>query len=163
MTNIAVAVEKTAEGNDFPEQSPEHAPEHAGEHAGEYTRIGEMAREFGVTLRALRFYEDKGLLRPERAGTTRLYSRTDKLRLQHILLGRKIGFSLNDIKEVLDLHEPDGGNVKQLQLVLKKSERQMVRLEKQRTSIDDAINELKTLIGEVSTRLDGVSPLRDAG
>ncbi|EIM75546.1 transcription regulator MerR DNA binding protein [Nitratireductor aquibiodomus RA22] len=155
MTNIAMAVEKTAEGNDSPETSEE------------YTRIGEMAREFGVTLRALRFYEDKGLLTPERVGTTRLYSRNDKLRLQQILLGRKIGFSLSDIKEVLDLHDPKAdrkeGNVEQLQLVLTKSERQMVRLQKQHRSIEDAISELKKLIADVGARLNTASALGTAG
>ncbi|WP_295809343.1 MerR family DNA-binding transcriptional regulator [uncultured Nitratireductor sp.] len=155
MTNIAMAVQKTAEGNDSPDQSEE------------YTRIGEMAREFGVTLRALRFYEDKGLLTPERAGTARLYSRNDKVRLQQILLGRKIGFSLSDIKEVLDLDDPGTGhktgNTEQLQLVLEKSKRQMVRLEKQHHSIEDAISELKKLIADVSARLEPAPGLRTAG
>ncbi|WP_292898822.1 MULTISPECIES: MerR family transcriptional regulator [unclassified Nitratireductor] len=155
MTNIAKAVENTAEGNDSPNQSED------------YTRIGEMAREFGVTLRALRFYEDKGLLTPERIGTSRLYSRNDKLRLQQILLGRKIGFSLSDIKEVLDLHDPakdrGAGNVEQLKLVLRKSERQMVRLEKQQRSIEDAISELKKLIADVTGRLESTSALSTAG
>ena len=155
MTNIAKAVEKAAEGNDSPN------------HSEDYTRIGEMAREFGVTLRALRFYEDKGLLTPERIGTSRLYSRYDKLRLQQILLGRKIGFSLSDIKEVLDLHDPEkdrkAGNVEQLKLVLRKSERQMVRLEKQQRSIEDAISELKKLIADVTARLESATAFSQAG
>ena len=64
----------------------------------EYTRIGEMAKTFGVTLRTLRFYEDKGLISPKRDGSTRLYSRRDRARLKLILLGRKVGFSLRDVK-----------------------------------------------------------------
>ncbi|WP_367716275.1 MerR family DNA-binding transcriptional regulator [Nitratireductor sp. GISD-1A_MAKvit] len=151
MTNIAKAVTRTAGENDSPE-SP-----------GEFTRIGEMAREFGVTLRALRFYEDKGLLTPVRAGMTRLYTQTDKLRLQQILLGRKIGFPLSDIKEVLDMYDPrqadNETNVDLLKLVLGKSERQMNRLQKQHRSLEEAIAELKRFINDVSSRLEGAMDL----
>lgn len=69
----------------------------------DYTRIGEMAKMFNVTLRTLRFYEDKGLLSPKRDGSTRLYTRRDRARLKLILLGRKVGFSLRDVKQI-DLH-----------------------------------------------------------
>ena len=73
-----------------------------------------MAKKFGVTLRTLRFYEDKGLLSPQRDGTTRLYSRRDRARLKLILLGRKVGFSLRDVKQIMDLYDPNGTNTKQL-------------------------------------------------
>ena len=108
----------------------------------EYTRIGEMAKAFGVTLRALRFYEDKGLISPKRDGSTRLYTRRDKARLKLILLGRKVGFSLRDVKQILDLYDPNGTNVKQLRLTIDKSEKQLARLQKQRAAIDEAISEL---------------------
>ncbi|ESY84957.1 transcriptional regulator [Mesorhizobium sp. LNHC220B00] len=111
--------------------------------AGEdLSRIGEMAKKYGVTLRTLRFYEDKGLLNPQRDGSTRLYTRRDKARLKLILLGRKVGFSLRDVKQMMDLYDPTGSNTKQLRLALDKSEKQLARLQKQRTLIDDAINEL---------------------
>ena len=106
------------------------------------TRIGELAKKYGVTLRTLRFYEDKGLLTPKREGTTRLYSRRDVARLKLILLGRKVGFSLREVKQILDLYDPTGSNTKQLQLALDKSEKQLGRLEKQRVAIDEAISEL---------------------
>jgi len=118
-----------------------------------YARIGELARQYGVTLRTLRFYEDKGLLTPHREGTTRLYNRRDVARLKLILLGRKVGFSLREVKQILDLYDPHGSNAKQLKLALDKSEKQLVRLEKQRASIDEAITELTGMIGVVRTQL----------
>ena len=85
-----------------------------------------MAKKYGVTLRTLRFYEDKGLINPKRDGSTRLYSRRDKARLKLILLGRKVGFSLRDVKQIMDLYDPKGANTKQLRLALDKSEKQLV-------------------------------------
>lgn len=110
--------------------------------AGETMRIGDMAREFGVTLRALRFYEDKGLLHPRREGTTRLYSRQDRGRLKIILRGRRLGFSLRDVKQIIDLYDPHGSNSRQLRLALDKSEKQLMRLKKQRDTLSAAIEEL---------------------
>ena len=119
----------------------------------EYTRIGEMAKTYGVTLRTLRFYEDKGLLNPQRDGSTRLYTRRDKARLKLILLGRKVGFSLRDVKQMMDLYDPTGSNTKQLRLALDKSEKQLARLQKQRALIDDAINELSGSMSAVRQML----------
>lgn len=110
----------------------------------EYTRIGDMAKAFGITLRTLRFYEDKGLINPKRDGSTRLYTRRDKTRLKLILLGRKVGFSLRDVKQMMDLYDPNGTNTKQLRLTLEKSDRQLSRLQKQRASLDEAIGELNS-------------------
>ncbi len=124
-----------------------------GEAEDDLTRIGDMAKTFGVTLRALRFYEDKGLLQPRREGATRLYTRRDKARLKLILLGRRVGFSLRDVKQMIDLYDPTGSNTKQLRLTLEKSEKQRVRLQKQRAAIDEAIAELDTMMGVVRTQL----------
>lgn len=120
---------------------------------GELARIGEMARTFGVTLRTLRFYEDKGLLNPKREGATRLYTRRDKARLKLILLGRKVGFSLRDVKQMIDLYDPTGSNTRQLRLTLDKSEKQRVRLQKQRAAIDEAIAELDAMMEAVRAML----------
>ena len=128
----------------------------------EFLRIGEMAKEYGVTLRTLRFYEDKGLLTPKRDGSTRLYSRRDRTRLKLILLGRKVGFSLRDVKQLMDLYDPTGANTKQLRVVLEKSEKQLGRLQKQRAVIDDAIDELNTHMEAVRRMLDEQSPSRSA-
>ena len=78
-------------------------------------RIGELSKEFDVTLRTLRFYEDKGLLSPRRIGNTRLYSRADRTRLKLILLGKRVGMSLLDVKEILDLYDPKGGLIAQFE------------------------------------------------
>jgi DNA-binding transcriptional MerR regulator len=115
----------------------------------EYTRIGEMAKTFGVTLRTLRFYEDKGLISPKRDGSTRLYTRRDKAKLKLILLGRKVGFSLRDVKQIMDLYDPNGANTKQLRLTLDKSEKQLARLQKQRAAIDEAIGDLSDTMATV--------------
>jgi DNA-binding transcriptional MerR regulator len=116
---------------------------HSSATAGEdLVRIGEMAKNYDVTLRTLRFYEDKGLLAPKREGSTRLYTRRDRTRLKLILLGRKVGFSLREVKQLIDLYDPSGSNAKQLRLVLEKSEKQLGRLRKQRSELDEAIDEL---------------------
>ncbi|TWG99944.1 DNA-binding transcriptional MerR regulator [Mesorhizobium sp. J18] len=119
-----------------------------------YTRIGEMAEEFGVTLRALRFYEDKGLIQPKREGITRLYTYRDKARLKLILLGRRVGFSLRDIKQIIDLYDPAGTNMRQYKVVLEKSQRQLARLEKQRAAIADAIAELTRLTADMRAQME---------
>jgi DNA-binding transcriptional MerR regulator len=116
-------------------------------------RIGDMAKMFGVTLRTLRFYEDKGLLSPMREGSNRLYTRRDRARLKLILLGRKVGFSLRDVKQMMDLYDPSGSNAKHLRLTLEKSERQLGRLLKQRAAIDDATDELNKFMAVVRRTL----------
>ena len=119
----------------------------------EITRIGEMAKHFGVTLRTLRFYEDKGLINPAREGSTRLYSHRDRARLKLIMLGRKVGFSLRDVKQIMDLYDPTGSNAKQLRLTLEKSEKQLGRLRKQQVAIGEAIDELGELMSNVRRML----------
>jgi DNA-binding transcriptional MerR regulator len=119
----------------------------------ELTRIGDMARLYGVTLRALRFYEDKGLIQPVRQGTTRLYTRRDQARLKLILRGRKIGFSLREVKQMLDLYDPAGSNTRQFRVALEKSERQLGKLERQRKALDESIADLKDMMSEISGKL----------
>ena len=125
----------------------------AAELSDGYIRIGDMAKQFGVTLRTLRFYEDKGLLTPKREGSARLYSRRDVTRLKLIMLGRKVGFSLREVKQIMDLYDPNGGNAKQLRTLLDKSERQLTRLEKQRAAVEEAIGELKSAMTAWRTAL----------
>lgn len=125
-----------------PGQAAANTNDMSSEAGEELVRIGEMAKKYGVTLRTLRFYEDKGLLNPQRDGSTRLYTRRDRARLKLILLGRKVGFALRDVKQMMDLYDPNGSNTKQLRLALDKSEKQLARLQKQRALIDDAISEL---------------------
>lgn len=125
----------------------------AAELSDGYLRIGDLAKQFGVTLRTLRFYEDKALLSPKREGNTRLYTNRDVSRLKLILLGRKVGFSLREVKQMMDLYDPNGSNVKQLRTVIDKSERQLVKLEKQKAAIDEAMEELRTAMSGWRTAL----------
>jgi len=105
--------------------------------------IGELSREFNVTLRTIRFYEDKGLLNPRRVGMKRLYTRRDRARLKLILLGKKVGFSLSEIGEMLDLYDLKDGQVTQLRVSLGKFDQQISFLEDQRAEIDQALGDLK--------------------
>lgn len=99
--------------------------------------ISQLAREFEVTPRALRFYEDKGLLSPRREGLNRVYSHRDRARLQLILRGKRVGLSLAEIKEILDLYKVD--QRAQAQTALKRYKARIVALEAQREDIDAAI------------------------
>ena len=100
--------------------------------------ISQLAREFEVTPRALRFYEDKGLLTPRREGMNRVYSHRDRARLQLILRGKRVGLSLIEIKEILDLYKVD--QRAQAQIALKKYKKRIVELEAQREDVDAAID-----------------------
>jgi DNA-binding transcriptional MerR regulator len=115
--------------------------------------IGDLAREFGVTLRTLRFYEDKGLLNPKREGLNRLYSRRDRARLKLVLMGKRVGFSLVEIKQMLDLYDVKDGQTLQLKVALEKFQSQIDVLEEQKREVETAIEELKRTVGVVSMML----------
>lgn len=114
--------------------------------------IRQLTKEFSVTARTLRFYEDEGLISPERRGQTRIYSVRDRARIILILRGRRLGFSLAEIREYLDLYDQNL-NVRQLQHAKKKFEERIVAFERQKVDIDVAISELKRSIKEVDERL----------
>lgn len=104
--------------------------------------IGELSREFDVTLRTLRFYEDRGLLSPKRQGTSRIYNRRDRARLKLALMGKKVGFSLTQIKEMLDLYDLKDGQATQMRVTLKRFKSQVGVLKQQKQDIELAIEEL---------------------
>ncbi|NEN93011.1 MAG: MerR family DNA-binding transcriptional regulator [Okeania sp. SIO3H1] len=104
--------------------------------------IGELAEIFGLTLRTLRFYEDKGLITPMRRGSTRLYTRRDRGRLRLVLMGKRVGFSLEEIKEMLDLYDLKDGQLTQLRVACEKFNSQIENLKQQRDEIDQGIAEL---------------------
>ena len=104
--------------------------------------ISELAEEYGVTPRAIRFYEEKGLMSPARNGQDRIYSRRDRVRLHLILRGKRLGFSLSDVAEMINSYDLDDGQVEQLKVTLKKSRERMAALEQQRADIDEALEEL---------------------
>lgn len=104
--------------------------------------IRQLSKEFDVTARALRFYEDKGLISPERKGQTRLYSARDRARLQLILRGKRLGFSLIEIHEILDLYTPKDHGASQMKATLVKYRKQIDTLKRQREDIDAAIQDM---------------------
>ncbi|HEY9218315.1 MAG TPA: MerR family DNA-binding transcriptional regulator [Phenylobacterium sp.] len=105
--------------------------------------IRQLCQEFKCTPRALRFYEDKGLLNPARDGMNRVYSYKDRARLQLILRGKRVGLALAEIREILDLYGVDDGGATQAAKSLNKFRERIVALEAQKVDIDNAIAELK--------------------
>lgn len=116
--------------------------------------IGELAREFEVTTRAIRFYEDQGLLAPARNGRNRVYSQRDRVRLRLILRGKRLGLSLGDIREVLDLYDTPAGEKAQLQRLRAKIRDRRAALEKQRQDIDIVLRELDVLEAQCEASLE---------
>jgi DNA-binding transcriptional MerR regulator len=125
--------------------------------------IGDLADEFGLTLRTLRFYEDKGLIHPRREGLSRLYSRKDRARLPLILLGRKVGLSLNEIKQMLDLYELRDGSPARLRAALRQFTSQIEKLRRHREDVEQAIEKLEHTMKVVAGMLDArASDAREA-
>jgi DNA-binding transcriptional MerR regulator len=125
--------------------------------------IAELAREFAITPRTIRFYEDEGLIKPRRHGLTRLYSSGDRTRLSWILRGKRLGFSLAEIKELLDLYQVDRTGLQQLRELLRRSRLHIAELERRRRDLDQHINEFKDVEAHVSAELRqrGVDPASD--
>jgi len=118
----------------------------------EYT-ISQLAMEFGVTARALRFYEDKGLLRPSRSGSSRIYSASDRARVRLILRGKRVGFTLDEIKQMMDLETLDSGGLIHMNTSLKQFRARISALEQQRADIDLSIADLKAGCAWLEARL----------
>ena len=108
-----------------------------------YMTIREMCDAFDVTPRTLRFYEAKELLFPERRGTKRLFTRRDRARLKLILKGKRFGFTLEDIRQLLDLYDPDQQNLPQMQRAYELGKERLVDLEARRAELESIITDLK--------------------
>ena len=120
---------------------------------GGMATIGELAAEFDITTRTIRFYEAKGLIAPERKGVARAYSRRDRARLILILRGKNLGFSLEDIKEYLALYDADTSQTAQVRLLKAKVEAHIDALNRKRADLDRTLKELKDIRAQVNAHL----------
>ena len=107
--------------------------------------IGELSRQFAVTTRTIRFYEDEGLLAPQRAGLQRIYTARDRVRLKLILRGKRLGFSIREIKEMVDMYDAPEGEVGQLRYFIERMHQRREDLLKQRNDIEQVLTELDQL------------------
>jgi DNA-binding transcriptional MerR regulator len=115
--------------------------------------IGDLAAEFGITTRTIRFYEARGLLSPLRRGTNRTYSRRDRARLRLILRGKNLGFTLEDISDYLSLYDSDPTQVTQTRLLLGRVEVHIADLNKKRADLDRTLDDLKDIRAQCKRHL----------
>jgi DNA-binding transcriptional MerR regulator len=125
--------------------------------------ISQLAREFEVTPRTIRFYEDKGLLRPRRAGTTRIYSGRDRVRLRLVLRGKRLGFSLREIAEIIDMYDTEPGEIGQLEYMLQRLQERRSQLQARRRDIELTLAELDQLESQCRSRLASMCGNDDGG
>jgi DNA-binding transcriptional MerR regulator len=129
---------------------PDAAPELPGE--AEHLTISQVQREFGLTQRALRFYETKGLISPRRAGAVRLYGRRDRARLAQILRAKRLGFTLCEIRQMLESSNASAG-LETLSISRRQCFDQIKHLEQRRREIDSALNDLRKIYSSFYARL----------
>ena len=119
----------------------------------QYYTIRTLAAELNITARAIRFYESKGLIHPLRIGSQRLFSHADRARLQLILRGKRLGFSLAEVADYLDLYDADPAQLEQMRLLRAMVLDRIVLLDSQRRDIDQTLDELRSITTEIDTAL----------
>ena len=122
--------------------------------------IGELAEEFGITARTLRVYEEEGLLDPKREGTRRIYNERNRVRLRLILRGKRLGWSLSEIRESFDLYDSSRGETGQLEAMLEKLRQRRESLLAQREDIDHALRDLDQVEADARASLDDIRAAR---
>jgi DNA-binding transcriptional MerR regulator len=110
-----------------------------------FLTVTQLARDLHVTARTIRFYEDKGLISPQRAGTTRVYTARDRARMILVLRGKRLGFSLREIKEYLDLYDVDHSQLEQIRLLVVAVHKRLELLREQRRALETSITELEDI------------------
>ncbi|WP_288349046.1 MerR family DNA-binding transcriptional regulator [uncultured Thalassospira sp.] len=122
--------------------------------------VPELAKDLGITPRTIRFYEQKGLVNPQRAGTTRVYTRQDRAKLLIILRGKRLGFSLNEIADYLDLYGADPTQAEQIKMLLRRVRGRISDLEEQRQALDVTLDELRDIEQQSIDALEekGINP-----
>ena len=123
----------------------------------DFYTISELAHEFGITTRTIRFYEDEDLLQPGRNGRQRIYSRRDYVRLKLILRGKRLGLSLSEISDIIELYDSDQGETGQLASFLDSIRERRSVLKQQRTDIDATLRELQRIERRCRNRLKTLS------
>lgn len=117
--------------------------------------VTRLAGDLGVTPRTIRFYEDKGLIAPSRAGSTRIYTHRDRARMMLILRGKRLGFSLRDIREFLDLYDADPTQVAQMRKLLRAVRDRLTELTEQRRALEQTVAELREIEAQAEAKLEG--------
>mgnify|MGYP000442232561 CR=1 FL=1 len=108
----------------------------------DYYTITELTREFGVSTRTIRFYEDEGLIKPVRRGRTRLFRPSDRVLLKQILRGKRLGFSIAEIREIIEVYKAPSGEEGQIKLMIARIEEKRVELDQKRKDIEDTLAEM---------------------
>lgn len=124
---------------------------------GQTYTISELSKQYNVTPRALRLYEESGLLSPEREGSKRIYHERERVRLRLLLRGKRLGYTLSEIKEIFDIYESNSGEAGQLQLLLENLEEKKKKLEIQKVDVELALEEIERFTQKARKALDELS------